>query len=199
MKYIFILAVIAALLTACGENKEISINEKIETGEENRRELRSTDLSEEVEVTLGEAFTVILDTGINRVNNIKIACEAISGKELLPGEEFSFNNIVGKRSSSNGYKDAPIIFHGEKSYGIGGGVCQVSSTVYMAAVDAGLQVTERHTHSEKVSYAPGTDATVVYGEKDMRFVNNTEDIVFIYTWVQDENVYSKIIKKEVAD
>ncbi len=196
MKIILILVVLTAFLSACEENKELAQNREIQNIEENVRESRNVTVSEQVEITLGEAVTSILDTGINRVNNIMLACESISGTELLPGAEFSFNNVVGKRSKSRGYKDAPIIFHGEKSYGTGGGVCQVSSTVYMSAVNAGLKITERHTHSESVAYAPKTDATVVYGEKDMRFVNSTEDVLYLYTWVQDSMVYSKILKKQ---
>ena len=192
MKVFLIFAVII-VLTACAENKEVP--QEISPIEESRN-ITNYD---EVEISLGEAATTILDTGINRVNNIQIACESISGTSLFPGDEFSFNKVVGERSHKKGYKDAPIIFHGEKSYGTGGGVCQVSSTVYMAAVNAGMEITERHTHSEKVSYAPGSDATVVYGEKDMRFKNNTEDSVFIYTWVQEEKVYAKIVKNEKTE
>ena len=192
MKIILFLTVVF-MLAGCGSetpkkisDKETNHNEKIE---------RAPTITEK-EVTVGEAFTKIIDSGINRVNNINVACKSINSMSLAPGEEFSFNKTVGERNKKRGYKDAPIIFHGEKSYGVGGGVCQVSSTLYMAAINAGLEITERHTHSESVAYAPGTDATVVYGEKDMRFKNNTDETIYIYTWVQDEKVYAKIIKKE---
>lgn len=193
MKIIIFLSVFVIALTACGsnlpyeqENKKIIHEEKI----------KKTPVYTEQEITVGEAYTKIIDTGVNRVNNITLACNSISGIALAPQEEFSFNNIVGKRTKERGYKKAPVIFHGEKSYGTGGGVCQVSSTLYMAVLNADLKVTERHPHSETVAYAPGTDATVVFGEKDFKFLNNTEDTLYLYLWVQDENAYAKIIKKE---
>ena len=192
MKIVLIILMIAVFLSSCG-NKEKSREEV--PAPEKEKSIEAPVVTK-VEVPAGEARTKIIDTGINRVNNIEIACASISGTELKAGEEFSFNRAVGKRSSERGYKDAPIIFHGEKSYGIGGGVCQVSTTLYMAAVNAGLKVTERHKHSESVAYAPGTDATVVYGEKDMRFINNTDDSLFLYLWIQNENLYAKIIRKE---
>ena len=192
MKLILILSLIIITLTACEENREQTQKDEVpEYGTS-----RSMPVKVEKEITVGEATTKIIDTGINRISNINLACESISGTAVKPGEEFSFNEVVGKRSKERGYKDAPIIFHGEKSYGTGGGVCQVSTTVYMAALNAGLEITERHTHSEKVSYAPGTDATVVYGEKDMKFKNNTADTVYIYAWAQNETVFGKIVKKE---
>ncbi len=148
------------------------------------------------EITLTEATTDIIDKGENRVNNILLACQKISGIKISPGEEFSFNKITGRKTAKNGYKTAPILVDGEKSYGIGGGVCQVSTTIYMAAISGGFKITEHHNHSENVAYAPkGMDATVVYGVKDFRFINNTEDDIYIYTWVENEKVYAKIVKK----
>ena len=148
------------------------------------------------EETIAESYTDIIDKGENRVNNILLACQKISGTELYPGEEFSFNKITGKKTTSNGYKNAPVIINGEKSSGIGGGVCQVSTTIYMAAISGGFDITEHHNHSESVAYAPnGMDATVVYGVKDFSFVNNTDKRVYIYTWVENNKVFVKIIKK----
>ncbi len=189
MKIILFLSLIVMLFSACSTNRY----EMQHSSENSVRTLQK----EEKEVAVGEASTKILDTGINRVSNIALACSSISGYVFYPNEEFSFNKTVGKRSNERGYKDAPILFHGEKSYGVGGGVCQVSSTLYMAAVNSGLEITERHPHSESVSYAPGTDATVVYGEKDLKFKNNTRDTLYIYVWIENENVYSKIVKKEL--
>ena len=88
--------------------------------------------------------------------------------------------------------------NGEKSYGIGGGVCQVSTTIYMAALNAGLEITEHHNHSEPVAYASeGMDATVVFGVKDFKFKNTTSKDLYIYVWVSEEKVFSKILKKEL--
>ncbi len=190
------ICIILLLLTACVQKKEIS-QEKISFEQMNKTITKEINIIE-VEKTLGEAVTKIIDTGRNRMNNIYLACKSVSGKELSPGEEFSFNKATGPRSKSRGYKDAPVILNGEKSYGVGGGVCQVSTTIYMAVKNASLKITERHIHSEEVAYAPNhTDATVVYGEKDLRFKNNTDDTIYIYTWVEKGKVFSKIIKKDI--
>lgn len=148
------------------------------------------------EAVISEASTVIIDNGENRINNILLACQKVSGMKLSPEEEFSFNNVTGKKNAKNGYKVAPVLVDGEKSYGIGGGVCQVSTTIYMTALAGGFEITEHHNHSESVAYAPdGNDATVVYGVKDFKFVNNTDSDIYIYVWVNNNNVISKIIKK----
>ncbi len=189
MRKIFLLLIV--FLTACSsvENKD---------SQQKSKALRQNQKYEEREITLGEATTKIIDTGENRVSNIKKACESISGSRVLPEKEFSFNEMTGPRSRENGYKNAPIIIDGEKSYGIGGGVCQVSTTIYMAALDANLSVTEHHNHSEAVMYAPdGNDATVVYGAKDFRFKNNTNNALYIYAWVEKDRVVSKIVQKTV--
>ncbi|MBE7033736.1 MAG: factor for cell wall maintenance or synthesis YoaR [Ruminococcaceae bacterium] len=150
-----------------------------------------------IETTLCNAATNIIDNGENRINNIMVACQKISGMKLSPGEEFSFNNITGRKTANNGYKSAPVLVDGEKSYGIGGGVCQVSTTIYMAAMSGGFEITEHHNHSESVAYAPnGMDATVVYGVKDFCFINNTDDDIYIYAWVENEQVLAKIVLKE---
>ena len=195
MKIIIILSVVIVALTAC-KNENLPESDSVEMNYEEK--IKETPKVVVREVTVGEAVTKIIDTGINRVSNITLAVDSISGTELKQGEEFSFNKTVGKRSKDRGYKDAPIIFHGEKSYGIGGGVCQVSTTVYMAALNGGMNITERHKHSEGVAYAPGTDATVVYGEKDLKFKNTLSDTVYIYAWIQDEKVYVKLIRKEMV-
>ncbi len=149
------------------------------------------------ETTVAEANTDIIDKGENRVNNILLACQKVSGIKLSAGEEFSFNKITGRKTAKNGYKTAPVLVDGEKSYGIGGGVCQVSTTIYMAAKSGGFEITEHHNHSESVAYAPkGMDATVVYGVKDFKFRNNSADDIYIFVWVDGDNVISKIIKKD---
>lgn len=191
-----ILIAVLLFFTACSQNNKIS--KKEESFEIMNQRISHIPSVVEREVTLGEAITVIIDRGKNRVDNIELACSAVSGTSLNPNEEFSFNQITGEKTRERGYKYAPIIFKGEKSYGIGGGVCQVSSTIYMSAVNAGLEITEKHAHSESVAYAPNhTDATVVYGEKDFKFVNNTDDVIYIYSWITDNKVFSKIIKKTI--
>ena len=182
---------LAILLCACSSpNKQ----NKIEKGPQTQGVTRKITVQE---VTVAEANTDIIDKGENRFNNILLACQKISGIKLSAGEEFSFNKITGRKTVKNGYKTAPVLVDGEKSYGIGGGVCQVSTTIYMAAKSGGFEITEHYNHSESVVYAPkGMDATVVYGLKDFKFRNNSDDDIYIFVWVDGDKVISKIIKKD---
>ena len=109
----------------------------------------------------------------NRVTNLELAAEKISGTVLSPGEEFSYNKIVGERSIAAGYKEAKVYEGGKIVDGLGGGICQISSTLYNAVVYANLKVSQRFNHQFITSYVdPGRDATVAYGSKDFKFINN---------------------------
>jgi vancomycin resistance protein YoaR len=125
-------------------------------------------------VELGN-FSTYFDVGnINRSSNLRIAASALNGAVVPPGQEFSFNVAVGPREFSTGYKEAMIIIQNEFQPGVGGGICQVSSTLYNAVLLANLPIVERHNHSVAVAYVPtGTDATVTYQSKDFRFRNDT--------------------------
>ena len=117
----------------------------------------------------------------NRVNNMALAASRINGIVLEPGEEFSMNKTILDRTKENGYYLAPAIRNGtyEKEYG--GGVCQVSSTLFNAVMMADLSVTERHHHSWPMHYVPiGRDATIATGYKDFKFVNSTEGELVIF-------------------
>lgn len=194
MKAIMILILI--FITSCSPYKKTK--EEKSTFDIIKSQSVKVPVIKESEITLGEARTKIIDTGKNRLSNIFLACKKVSGIKLIPGEEFSFNNLTGIKTTANGYKYAPVLIDGEKSYGIGGGVCQVSTTIYMASLNAGLEISEHHNHSQPVAYAPeGMDATVVFGVKDFKFKNNTDDDLYIYAWVREGEVFSKIIKKEL--
>lgn len=126
----------------------------------------------EITATLVSFSTSLGGSSRNRVLNIQIACKAIDGKVLLPGDTFSYNDVVGPRVPSAGYKDAPVILNGELSRGIAGGICQVSSTLYNAALLSDMKIVRRRHHSHPVHYLPaGRDATVVDGAIDFRFQN----------------------------
>lgn len=118
-------------------------------------------------------FTTRYDaSNINRSQNLAIATGKINGTVLMPGEEFSFNQVVGKRTIEEGYKDAKIYQDGQVVDGLAGGICQISSTLYNAVVQANLGVVERRNHSFTTSYVKaGRDATVVYGVIDFKFKN----------------------------
>jgi vancomycin resistance protein YoaR len=119
--------------------------------------------------------TPILDYTKNRINNIRLACKAVSGTILTPGEEFSFNTVVGPRTVEKGYKEAIIFRKNEKVKEVGGGICQLTSTLYGAAKAAGFIITERTTHQLLVDYVEeGEDATVYFGKIDFKFINNLD-------------------------
>lgn len=137
-------------------------------------EITVDDLGKEAFPYLISSFSTKYDaSNRNRSTNLKIAAEKINGKVLMPGEEFSFNKIVGKRTVEAGYKDAAIYADGGVVDGLAGGICQISSTLYNSVLLANLQITERRNHSFTTSYAPaGKDATVVWGTTDFRFINS---------------------------
>ncbi len=109
----------------------------------------------------------------DRTTNLRLASNKINGKVIMPGEEFSFNKIVGKRTVAAGYKNAAIFSDGQVTDGLGGGICQVTTTLYDAVVFANLQITSRRNHMFVPSYATGgRDATVVYGSTDFKFKNS---------------------------
>lgn len=117
----------------------------------------------------------------NRTFNLKKGVEILHGTVVKPGREFSFNETTGPRDEKNGWKQAPTIVDGTMfEDDFGGGICQVSTTMFNAVYKAGLEVTERNKHSIPSSYVPlGLDAMVSYGAKDFRFVNNTDYPIYI--------------------
>ncbi|WP_210366512.1 VanW family protein [Bacillus sp. REN3] len=121
---------------------------------------------------IGHYITFYNSGNKERSHNIDLATEAINNYVLFPGETFSFNEVVGKRTASKGYKPAPVIVRGELSEGIGGGICQVSSTLFNAADRSGMKIVERYSHSKQVPYVPpGRDATVSWQGPDFSFKN----------------------------
>lgn len=122
----------------------------------------------------------------SRTTNLRIAASKINGTILMPGEKFSFNQVVGERTIAAGYKNAAIFVNGQVEDGLAGGICQISSTLYDAVIAANLQITERHNHSLLTSYLPGgKDATVVWGRYDFQFVNNREYPIKIEMTIQN--------------
>ena len=111
----------------------------------------------------------------NRTTNLILAANKINGTVLMPGETFSYNKVVGARTISAGYKEAPIYVQGKVENGLGGGICQIASTLYNAAVYANLEITQRSNHQFVPSYVTASrDATVVYGAIDFQFKNNRQ-------------------------
>lgn len=144
---------------------------------------------------LGSYKTPLLNKTENRVYNIKRAAKKINGYKLRPRAIFSFNDVVGKRDAENGFKVANVIIKGEYSEDIGGGVCQLSSTLYNAVDKAKLEIIERHAHSRTVGYLPeGRDAAVSYGYLDLRFKNSKDYPIEIKAWVENNEVHVTIYR-----
>lgn len=133
--------------------------------------------------------TSFASSGEGRKNNIRLALKKVSGAVVLPGESFSFNERVGARSEENGFMPAKIIVGGEYTEGIGGGVCQVSTTLYNAALLAGMRVTAVRGHTIQPSYVPPSlDAMVNASTSDLCFVNPFDTPVFIAAETEGESV-----------
>lgn len=150
--------------------------------------------------TLAQTSTSLDESNTPRTNNVRLASAAINGTILNPGDEFSYNNVVGERTEARGYKPAGAYSGGKVIEEFGGGVCQPSSTLYMAVLRADLEVTERHNHSFTVAYTPlGEDATVDYGNLDFRFKNNTDYPIKILAEQTDGKMIMTIVGTKTSD
>ena len=129
---------------------------------------------------IGQYVTYFNKRNRERSHNIALATEAINNHVVFPGETFSFNQVVGKRTRERGYLTAPVIVRGELSEDNGGGICQVSSTLYNAIDHAGLKIVQRYSHSRRVPYVPrGRDATVSWYGPDFTFKNQLNQPILI--------------------
>lgn len=150
----------------------------------------STILDDGIKDILYTATTVFNPAEKNRVHNIMLAAEQVNNFRLKPGEQFSFNALVGDANSERGYKEAPIIVNDKLVMGAGGGICQVSSTVYNAALMTGMSITERYNHGLAVAYMPpGLDATVAYDYLDLKFRNVLSTHVLLHTQVEGDKLH----------
>lgn len=142
-------------------------------------------------------FTRLVDKSPGRTTNVILSSSKINNTVLPPGDVFSFNQTVGPRTAQGGYQNAKI-FAGKKVItGIGGGICQTSTTIYNVVLDAGLQVLERYPHSMRVAYAPlGRDASVSWGSTDFKFRNNQDFPLKIMLKVEGGYVFAALVKAE---
>lgn len=130
-------------------------------------------LNRPFQVELASYHTSLVDRTEAQRHNIRQAAMALDGVVIEPGETFSFNETVGPRTPERGFREAPAFMERDLVTSIGGGICQVSSTLYNAVALAGLSIVERHAHSHRVaSVPPGRDATVWYGMNDLKFMNS---------------------------
>ncbi len=134
----------------------------------------------------------------NRIQNLRNGCEKISGVIVYPGEEFSTNEHFNPCTEENGWANAGTIVNGRIEDSIGGGMCQVSSALYIALLNAELEISERFNHSMKVGYADyAFDATLAGDYKDLKFINDTDCAVFIESYLSNSNVVVNIYGKEI--
>src|SRR5207248_126464 len=125
----------------------------------------------------------------NRIHNVQLVSHLIDNTLIAPGTTFSFNATTGDRNASKGFLTAPVIINGELTTGLGGGVCQVSTTVFNAAYEAGLNITARTNHALYISHYPqGRDATVDYPDVDLDFVNDTPHWLLLRTFVSADSL-----------
>ena len=125
----------------------------------------------------------------NRIHNVQVVAHLVDEQLIRPGENWSFNGATGERTAAKGFLEAPVIINGEVSTGLGGGVCQVSTTVFNAAFEAGLPITERTNHALYISHYPlGRDATVNYPDVDLRFTNDTGHWLYLRTFVTSDSL-----------
>jgi len=130
------------------------------------------------------SYETIYGGDANRIHNVQLVSRLLDGHLIAPGATFSFNQTTGARTADKGFREAPVIINGELGTGLGGGVCQVSTTVFNAAYEAGLKITSRTNHALYISHYPlGRDATVNYPDVDLRFVNDTSHWLLLRTFV----------------
>lgn len=201
ISYFTIFSSFLFLLSGCGNNNNLSNNKDENTNIEFSKTSITKDLTDEnssksAKETELSTFSTPLKSGVqNRITNIKLTCNKINERVLKPGETFSFNEIVGPCTAEEGYKLAEIYVNKKISFALGGGNCQVSTTLYNSVLAVpGLEITERHEHNGRpVDYIEdGKDATVSYNTLDLKFVNNTGNDIKLYAWCDDVNVYAKI-------
>lgn len=142
---------------------------------------------------VGQYSTDFKNSGLGRKKNIQLSASSLNGKILHPGQSISYNETTGPRQKQFGYEEAPVIIGGELTPGIGGGVCQTSTTLYNALLLADLTILERHPHSIPPAYInKGQDAAVATGYLDLRFRNDFDYPIYISAWVAGDRVYFSI-------
>ena len=206
-----ILIVVALLMfSIISSNNDLTKNSNATNEELNKNDNTSKDITspsdtkpndntptdKPIETEIASYTSTLYDRDKNRVHNITLAISKLNNIVIKQGQEFSFNNTIGPMTAEYGFKDA--IGFDSKGRNIkipGGGMCQISSTIYNCALISNLQITERHAHSKRVYYVPvDRDATIYYGSLDLKFINNTDGDIKILAGNTDTNVCIRFIK-----
>ncbi|MFL0248217.1 VanW family protein [Candidatus Clostridium stratigraminis] len=170
---------------------DIEINAKIDDVQASV----TADKLSKINTRISSFSTNFSGSSANRASNIVLATKSINGKVLMPGDTFSFNGVVGERTAQKGYKEAPVIVGNKLDSGLGGGICQVSTTMYNAVIRANINATERSHHTLPSHYIGlGMDATVDYGNIDYKFKNTLNFPIYIEGYAEGTklvfNIYS---------
>ena len=175
-----------------------STTKNSDTNQNTKNSNTYTEDKQKSETQISEFTTKIYTKDEERQNNINITCSSLNDTYVEVGDTFSFCNTVGKATSSKGYEKADVFKDGEVIQALGGGNCQVSTTLYNAVLEVdGLDVIERHKHSNSVPYIKnGKDAAVSYGTYDFKFKNNTNNKIKISASCDSDYVYIKLFKLE---
>lgn len=153
-----------------------------------------------VKDVVGGFYTKVSRGNPQRDENLRVAASKLDGLLLMPGEVLSTMESIGPVDLAHGYKEAPIILKGKIVPGVGGGICQVATTLYNAVLQAELEVVERRNHSMPISYVPlGKDAVVSGSVLDFKFKNNTEYPIYIESYMKDHRLYVNLYGEETRD
>lgn len=167
--------------------KDLLANKNLKSAKLNVKAIRPIITADQLKTQgikeLISSFTTKFDAGnVPRASNIRLAAKIVDGAIIPPGSTFSFNDIVGERTEEKGFKEAGVYINGKVDTGIGGGICQVSTTLYNSVLLADLPIKERSNHSLTVPYVPlSRDAAVSWGSQDLKFTNNTNHYILIHT------------------
>lgn len=157
----------------------------------------SAEALKSINTKIGSFSTNYATSSQARATNIYVATKNVNGTLIMPGDTFSFNEVVGERTKARGYQEAPVIVNQKLESGLGGGICQVSSTLYNAILQANIKTTERAHHTFPSHYVEkGLDATVDWGNIDLKFKNTFDYPIYIEAGTSNKNVYFDIYSNE---
>jgi vancomycin resistance protein YoaR len=172
-------AVLGAALVTAPELRSANLTVRSVPADRSTAEARAMDIN-----GLVASYQTFYGGEPNRIHNVQLVAHLVDKHVIAPGETFSFNGATGARTEDKGFREAPVIINGELKTGLGGGVCQVSTTVFNAAYEAGLPIVSRTNHALFISHYPqGRDATVNYPDTDLKFTNDTGHWILLRTWV----------------
>lgn len=172
---------------------DVDANEEVEAQVEILKPKYTQEELSKINTKISSFSTDFSTSAYERCTNIALATKSINGTLLMPGEEFSFNNVVGERTAAKGYLVAGVIIGNKADSGIGGGICQVSTTLYNAVLRANINATARAHHTLPSHYIGlGMDATVDYGNLDYKFKNTLQFPIYIEGYVSNKNVYFNV-------